>query len=215
MSILSLTYVTSPRLARSDALLAAVLSLWLGLALALSLSGVLADASAVSVWGFPLLIFGPVALFALLYRMSPALQRWALGLDRRLLIGLHVMRTVGLGFVFLSFYDILPAAFAYPAGLGDAVAAVWALWLSFSLARGAPVSDRAIARWNWLGIGDFVIAVGIGLALRSAWLGGAVSTDPMGSFPLALIPLFGVPILAISHLIIALQLRRSISRTTP
>ncbi|WP_296900685.1 hypothetical protein [Thiohalocapsa sp.] len=188
MSILSLTYNTSPRVARSDALLVTILSLWLAVALAASLSGVLASASPASVWAFPALIFGPIALFALAYRMLPAVQGWALGLDRRLLIGLHVMRTVGLGFIFLSFYDILPAAFAYPAGLGDAVAAVWALWLGFSLPRGVPVSHRATLRCNRFGIGDFLIAVGLGLPLRSAWLGGPLATCHLRTFPPALPP---------------------------
>lgn len=211
MSILSLNCDSGPRFSRGDALLATILSLWFVLTLAASLSGALGGTTPMSVWVFPALIFGPVALFALAYRMLPGLERWALGLDRRFLIGLHVMRTLGLGFIFLSCYDILPAAFAYPAGLGDAVAAVWALWLSFSLARGAPVTNRSIKRWNWFGVADFAIAVGIGLALRSAWLGGeGMTTDAMGIFPLALIPLFAVPILAISHLIIALQLRGTV-----
>lgn len=206
MSILFLTQELPPRLGRDDGLLAAVLTAWFGVALGVALSGLAAAGSLASIGLFATLIFGPIGLFTLAAIMSPALRGWALALDQRLLIGIHALRTIGLSFVFLYVYDLLPAAFAFPAGLGDAATAVWAVWLSFSLSRGEQVDDARIARWNWFGAADFLVAVGIGLAFQSALYGGEVNTDAMATFPLVLIPLFGVPVLAISHIIIAMQL---------
>jgi hypothetical protein len=36
------------------------------------------------------------------------------------------MRTIGISFLFLFLYGVLPAAFAFPAGFGDLIVAVWA-----------------------------------------------------------------------------------------
>jgi drug/metabolite transporter superfamily protein YnfA len=207
MSMLSLTQELPPRFGRSDAVLGVVLAAWGASAAAVSTGGVLSAGGPAATWLFPLLIFGPVGLFALGLAIAPGLRDWALELDLRLLIGIHATRTIGLSFVFLYVCGLLPGGFAFPAGFGDAIAAIGAVWLSFSLARGAPVDDAAIARWNWFGIADFLVAVGTGLLFQSAFLGGVVNTDAMTTFPLALIPLFAVPLLAISHLIIALQLR--------
>ncbi|MEA3276889.1 MAG: hypothetical protein U9Q81_16705 [Pseudomonadota bacterium] len=205
MSILYETAEFPLRPGRGDGLLGLTFGVWASLALYTAWSGWAVDGG--PDWLFPLLILLPIGLFVAAMGTSPSLRRWLLGLDLRLLIGLHATRTVGLGFLFLYVYAILPGGFAFPAGIGDAMTAAWAVWIAFSLGRGAPVTARQVARWNAFGLVDFVIAVGVGLALRSDNLGGAINTDPMGTFPLALIPLFAVPLLFITHLIVAYQLR--------
>jgi len=154
----------------------------------------------------------PVVLFSLSYASINAFRSWVLGLDMRHLIFLHSWRMIGMGFVFLFFHDRLPALFALPAGLGDAMAAMGAIFLGIALYEHAStVSRKRVFIWNTFGLIDFVIAVSLGVMTRTGEIlhfNGSVGSEIMGAFPLALIPGFAVPFYVITHLIIYAQLRQ-------
>ena len=151
-------------------------------------------------------------VFLLAWRNSPDFRATVLAIDTGTLVILHSWRMVGMGFVFLYFYDRLPALFALTAGLGDAMTAMAALFIGIALYQGgALVSRQRIRLWNSFGLIDFVAAVSLGVLTRSGealHTAGQVSSDIMGTFPLALIPGFAVPFYLITHLIIYAQLRR-------
>jgi len=157
-------------------------------------------------------VLTPVALFGLTYMSIKAFRSWVLGLDMRHLILLHSWRMVGMGFVFLFFHDRLPALFALPAGLGDAMAAMGAVFLGIALyERASTVSRTRVFIWNTFGLIDFVIAVSLGVMTRTGEIfhfSGSVGSEIMGTFPLALIPGFAVPFYVITHLIIYAKLRQ-------
>lgn len=185
---------------------AVVLGLWFIAASYASLNNIPAQTP----WAMPVLVAMPLLLFGITWLSTPAFRNWALQLDQRFLILLHSWRMLGLGFVMLYFYDVLPAQFALPAGLGDATAAAWALLLGVALYRGSEVKPSSIHAWNTFGVIDFMAAVSLGLASRAAPLGliqDGINTDPMGWFPLSIVPLFGVPFFLITHFIIYAQLR--------
>jgi hypothetical protein len=119
---------------------------------------------------------------------------------------------VGAGFVLLYFYDRLPALFALPAALGDAVTAMGAVFVGIALyERASKVSGKRVYLWNTFGLIDLVVAVSMGVMTRTGevlHLSGQVSSDIMGTFPLALIPRFAVPFYVITHLVIYAQLKR-------
>jgi hypothetical protein len=152
----------------------------------------------------------PLVVFSLLYIGVRSFRHWVLGLDMRHLILLHSWRMVGMGFVFLYFQDQLPALFALPAGLGDAMAAAGALFLVIAMyERASLVTARRIFTWNTFGLVDFLLAVSLGVLTRAGdllHLDGAVDSNIMGTFPLALIPAFAVPFYMITHLVIYAQL---------
>jgi hypothetical protein len=154
----------------------------------------------------------PVVVYTAAYLTSGAFRDWVLALDMRLLILLHSWRMVGAGFVMLYFYGRLPAVFALPAGLGDAMAAVAAVFIAVALYQhSAAVARQRVYFWNTLGLLDFVVAITLGVMTRTGEVlhgSGQVSSDIMGSFPLALIPGFAVPFYVITHLMIYAQLRR-------
>jgi hypothetical protein len=107
-------YDQSPHLSRSDALLGLTIGAWGLLALSVAAGGEVFAQGPTARWLFPLMTVGPIGLSALAFAVLPELRAWALGLDRRFLIGIHAMRTIGASFLFLSLYDVLPAAFAFP-----------------------------------------------------------------------------------------------------
>ena len=180
-----------------------LLLVWIFGSIVLAASGALATNDLL----MPALIIIPVAGFVLAYRTNPAFRSYALSLDTGILVILHSWRMLGLGFLFLYAHDVLPGMFAWLAGLGDALAAAGATLIGINLLRGKTVSKRALQTWNGFGLLDFLIAVTVGTALRSAWFGGEITTDQMAFLPLSLIPTLIVPFYMITHLVIFLQLR--------
>ena len=176
---------------------------WVVGTIALAASGALATHDIL----MPILVFAPVAGFALAYRSRPDFRSYVLSLDTGLLVILNSWRMLGLGFLFLYAYDVLPGLFAWLAGLGDAMAAVGATFIGIKLLRGNKVSKQTLLKWNSYGLLDFLIAVTAGTALRSNLLGSTVTTDPLSSLPVSLIPTLVVPFYITIHLIIFLQLR--------
>ena len=146
----------------------------------------------------------PLAGFALAMQF-PSIRARVLALEEAPLILLHTWRMLGLGFVFLYVHGQLPALFALPAGLGDALAAIGATMICLRLFRDRPVSVKQRIVWNLFGLLDFVVAVAAGVLTRTRWNGG-VPSWAMGEFPLALIPGFAVPLFAITHLILLTKL---------
>ena len=156
-------------------------------------------------------VIAPVVIFSLSYLGITAFRQWVLALDMRHLILLHSWRMIGMGFVFLYFHDRLPALFALPAGLGDAMAAAGAIFLGIAMYEPAvTVTRQRILAWNTFGLIDFVIAVSLGVMTRTGevlHISGSAGSEIMGTFPLALIPAFGVPFYVITHLVIYAQLK--------
>ena len=157
----------------------------------------------------PALTFGPLLLAWLSYRRAPRVRRLVEQVDLRSLVALHATRTVGLGFLFLAGFGVLPGVFAWPAGLGDAISAVGALGIVLVWLNGRTVSRRTLLWWNAFGLADFLVAVTIGTLARSIALGGGTNTDAMGSLPLVLFPAFVVPFFAITHLAVLAKVRSS------
>jgi hypothetical protein len=160
----------------------------------------------------------PVAVFAVSYLNIESFREWVLALDMRQLILLHSWRMVGMGFVFLYFQDLLPALFALPAGIGDGMTAVGALFLGVAMyERAGEVSIKRVFLWNTFGLVDFVIAVSMGILTRTGEVlnfSGQAGSEITGVFPLALIPGFAVPFYVITHLIIYAQLKVKLKGTT-
>lgn len=151
-----------------------------------------------------------IGLFYLAYFKMPQFRTYVLNIDMRLLIMLHSWRTLGLGFILLYYVGELPALFAFPAGIGDAMVAVGAVFLTYSLFTNKNgVSKKLIWRWNTFATLDFIVAVSLGVLTRTDALlfqANAASSDLMTAFPFVLIPAFLVQMFAITHIIIYLQL---------
>jgi hypothetical protein len=141
----------------------------------------------------------PLAVFFALLRLSRAFRDFVYAIDLRLIVGLNAWRVGGFAFLALYAHEILPGAFALPAGLGDIAVAAVAPWMVLRLVRdpafGASSRFRA---WNWFGMLDLVVAVSLGGALAIGAHGG-VTTAPMAQLPLVFIPAFLVPIYIMLH----------------
>ena len=165
--------------------------------------------------GILIAIAGPLLVFTVLYRGSTALQHFVLGIDLRWLTAVQSWRVIGVMFLALHAFDLLPGLFAWPAGVGDAAVGLAAPGVLMAMLRGAPTWRRQVAWLNVAGLLDFVGALGTGvLTSRSSfgWFADAAPGASLGALPLSLVPTFAVPLWTIFHVISLLQLRRPESR---
>ena len=130
----------------------------------------------------------------------PSVRNWVDSIPLRGLVGFHIMRFVGVVFLVLAARGAMSPLFATRAGWGDITAAAGAGLLVWS---GTPRSARhrwAYLAWNTFGVLDLIVAVGTAgiVVLRNATPG----MEPITQLPLILVPVFFVPLLFASHVVI-------------
>jgi len=193
-------------------LAAAALAIWFAGALSLAAAGAFAASPTQPPVGIFLAIVLPPLLFALLYRLSRRFRDFTLGIDLRWLTAIQGWRVIGVMFLALYAFDLLPGLFAWPAGLGDAAVGLAAPFVLLAILRGTPNWPRRVAWLNIAGLVDFAGAIGTGVLTSNSSLGLLADGAPhanLGALPLSLVPTFAVPLWTIFHMSSLLQLRET------
>lgn len=210
---MSTTVLPSPHASRYTGIRLGVmlaLAIWFVLVVALGAKGAFLGKPGTPPIGMAIGFTAPLLLFFAGLRFSRSFRHHILSLDLRLIAAMHAWRWAGMGFVFLYAYHVLPGLFALPAGLGDMAVGFAAPWMILGLARHPEfASSGAFVRWNWLGILDLVVALGLGGAMAVA-APATISTAPMATLPLLIVPAFLVPIFLMLHASALMQSRRMI-----
>jgi hypothetical protein len=185
--------------------------LWLGLAgwfcLALSLAAI-GLLERLPVFVIPAFIWTPVLLIALFSWRFPALRRALDAVPLPALVGFHVIRAViGGAFLIYAAYGLLTPRFALPAGYGDIAVGLLAIPTAVYAARRANASSRRLVFvWNLFGLLDILLT--IVSAQRILLFGeGPAALRSFFIFPNQLIPLFVVPLVLLTHGLVALRTR--------
>jgi len=187
---------------------ACVIAVWFVLIVSLGARGAFLGRPGAPPIGMAIAFTAPLLFFFAWLRLSSSFRDFILSLDLRLVAGMQAWRFAGLGFLFLHAYKVLPGLFALPAGLGDMAVGLAAPWMILGLARHPDfAASAAFVRWNWLGILDLVIALGLGGSMATL-APGAISTAPMATLPLLLVPAFLVPLFLMLHATALMQSRR-------
>ncbi len=172
-----------------------VLWIWLGAALYVGYSRLLAPLSPLAI---PAIVLGLTILLVLAYRRIAPLRTWIDSLDLRTLVFLHVIRFVGIYFLVLGQRGVLPQRLALPAGVGDVAVAILALGVALY-----PFSEstrrRAIYYWNIFGLVAILLVVS---SVARTALSGSRELAVFAELPLSLFPTFLVPLIIASHLAI-------------
>jgi hypothetical protein len=110
------------------------------------------------------------------------------------LIGIQTYRVAGIMFIFpFLTYGIIPAGFAWPAGVGDALTGILAPVAALLVARGQPHALRWAVAWNLFGTLDLIVAPATALYFQA---------QVLGIYPLSLVPLFlGPPLGILTHIL--------------
>ena len=184
----------------------AVMLVWLVVAAALGESGAVAALQP----PLPqLLIVALTAALIVAGAKHKGLREWLTQVSLRAVVAFHLTRFVGFLFLALTKRGALPWEFAVPAGWGDIVVATLALAIVVFLKR--PESQpRLLMLWNALGLTDIV---GVVLtAVRLAMASPSSMKALMGP-PLSIVPLFIVPLVIASHILIFWRLRMRTAAT--
>jgi hypothetical protein len=105
------------------------------------------------------------------------------------------------GFVFLIVLTqgALPAAFAWPAAIGDMATGLAAPFVAWRLARGG---GRRLAAWfNLFGLVDLLNAVTLGVLIGLGLFAVQPGTQALAVLPLALVPTLAVPVAVTLHVV--------------
>jgi hypothetical protein len=158
----------------------------------------------------------PIAVILPLMVSLPVLLRsriFAITLDATPLshlIGIQVLRVMGVVFLIEWALGSLPGAFALPAALGDMATGMIAAPLAFHVDRKGAHAATSIILWSALGLSDFASAMATGF-LSSPGKFQMLALDQPNligtAYPLALIPTFGVPIFIVLHILALWKLR--------
>ncbi len=210
---------------RAKVMLAVVVGLWIGLAIALGAINEYADVGRRLVPLIGIMWAAPLIVVALIAAFSAAARRAMLSVSMPVLIGTHVLRLIGGSFLLLAAAGRLDGPFPVSAGWGDIAAAVLAIPAAMIAAgRGgvflqtgrAPTDadwnegDRLIGFWNWFGALDLFVAVALATVSTPGsqfqLIPTSVGPAAMQFLPWVLIPTVLVPYLLISHGIVYAQL---------
>ncbi len=176
---------------RIPVFLFASLLLWLAATVVVSKSGWLGS---ISPFAPPPIAGLTILIPALLYYKRPQFRSYFAGIGLRRLTSVHVLRILAVPlFFWYGSHGLLPQPFVQAAGLGDLAAGVLALGVVLFWAR-------ATGYWTMhiLGMVDFFSAFATAIRLTAANPG---SMHAITGLPMALIPFFGVGVLATTHLI--------------
>jgi hypothetical protein len=188
----------------------ALLVAWFFAALVLSWSGFYQGASSrVPTLPFGLLI--PIAAGVVLFRRWPLLRRVIEAVPQSWIVGIQAYRVEGLIFLILYAGGWLPGAFALPAGVGDVIVGLLAPVVGIAAMGGLRSRSGWLRAWNLLGIADLVVALTTGFLTSPSPVQLLALDRPnelISSWPLAMIPVFLVPLSVLLHLASLKKLRR-------
>jgi hypothetical protein len=164
---------------------------------------------------FGLLI--PIVAGVALFWRWPALRRVIEVVPQEWIVSLQVYRALGLIFLMLYAGGHLPGEFAWPAGAGDFTVGLLAPAVGIAYARSHNAAGLVRA-WNLLGIADLIVAVTTGFLTAPSplqKLALAAPNELISAFPLAMIPVFMVPLSVLLHLASFQKLRHTGRRLAP
>ncbi len=177
-----------------------IVGIWFALALIVGASGILESLLEPRIQA---ILFGLTALVLLSYWRVRSFKGWVDSLPIKTIIAAHLSRFVGFYFLFLYGRCELPYQFAVIGGWGDIIVATLAILVLFLPTSGSRGRIIVLA-WNTIGLADilFVVITAGRLALTEPQ-----SMIALTHLPMSLLPLFLVPIIIATHIIIFARLR--------
>jgi hypothetical protein len=163
---------------------------------------------------FPTLPFGlliPIAAGIVLFWRWSWLRRIVDAVPQQWIASVQVYRVLGLTFLVLYAAGQLPGEFAWPAGVGDILVGLLAPVAGIAYARRWNGSTGLLRVWNLLGLTDLLVALVTGFLTSPSPVQLLALDRPnhlISAFPLAMIPVFLVPLSILLHLASLHKLRQ-------
>jgi hypothetical protein len=131
------------------------------------------------------------------------LRRVVEAVPQQWIVSLQVYRPIGAIFLVLYAAGRMPGQFAWPTGVGDVIVGLLAPVVGIAYARRSQSAAGLVRAWNLLGVGDLIVALTTGFLTSPSPLQMLAFDTPnvlINAFPLAMIPVFLVPLSILLHL---------------
>lgn len=131
---------------------------------------------------------------------------WFKGLDQKPIVGLQIFRLIGGLFIVEMYRGNIPGSFAWPAGIGDIIVGLFALYLFVYYKK---IPNKAIVILITIGLLDFISAFFFGFTSSEGplQLFAVGFENQSGLFPIGLIPLYLVPYAITFHIISLINIK--------
>jgi hypothetical protein len=168
---------------------------WFGIALLVGYTGILRNTPV----PMPVFAFAMTLTLLGLLAVRRDLRERVLGVGVRVLVAVHITRFVGYYFLSLYRQGLLPRDFAVPAGWGDIIVAITAIIVLIAFRPDSTRGRAAYLAWNILGLADILMVLSQAVRI--------MRSDPLmqggfASLPLIVLPIFLVPIIIVTHVMI-------------
>src|ERR1700761_139869 len=105
------------------------------------------------------MVFGAIPLTIILFVIignTGLFKKLLRSIKLESLIAIHIFRLLGVFFIIIYFYHLLPADLAFSAGMGDILTAVFAWPVAKWVSQSKPWGIKVVYAWNIFGILDIV-----------------------------------------------------------
>ena len=159
------------------------------------------------------MVFGAIPLTIILFVIignTGLFKKLLRSIKLESLIAIHVFRLLGVFFIIIYFYHLLPADLAFSAGMGDIITAIFAWPVAKWVSQGKPWSIKAVYAWNIFGILDIVTLLAIvGITINKSIISGANGDlQEMTLFPFSWFPAFAPATILFLHTAIFRKLQQ-------
>jgi len=154
----------------------------------------------------------PIMVGVALFWQWRTLRRVIEAVPQEWIVSVQVYRALGLIFLVLYAGGRLPGVFAWPAGVGDVIVGLLAPAVGIAYARRSRNAAGLLRAWNLFGIGDLIVAVATGFLTSPSplhMLAFGAPNELISVFPLAMVPVFLVPLSVLLHLASLKKLRQT------
>jgi len=153
----------------------------------------------------------PIVVGVALFWRWRMLRRVLEAVPQHWIVSVQIYRALGLIFLVLYAGGRLPGVFAWPAGAGDVIVGVLAPFVGIAYARRSRNAAALVRAWNRFGIVDLIVAVATGLLTSPSpfqMFALGAPNQLISAFPLAMVPVFLVPLSVLLHLASLQKLRQ-------
>jgi hypothetical protein len=154
----------------------------------------------------------PIIVGVALFLRWRAFKRVIEAVPQAWIVGVQVYRALGLIFLVLYASGRLPGVFAWPAGVGDILVGLLAPAIGIAYAHRSSNATGWLRAWNLFGIADLIVALATGFLTspsRLQMFALGAPNELISAFPLAMIPVFLVPLPILLHFASLEKLRQT------
>jgi hypothetical protein len=154
----------------------------------------------------------PIIVGVALFWQWRTLRRVIEAVPQEWIVSVQLYRALGLIFLVLYAGGRLPGVFAWPAGAGDVIVGLLAPVVGIAYGRGSRNAAGLVRAWNRFGIIDLIVAVATGLLTSPSpfqMFAFGAPNELISAFPLAMVPVFLVPLSVLLHLASLEKLRQT------